>query len=328
MDTSTSLPPNSVFSIMPLPSLTILQWSATGLFTLALAIGIHVAHTSVASKKAQQSRGQSPFFDLPPELRNMVYEHLIEPEQTSHTSQPPHLTDFRRNMNFVARTLRIPPSLLPSVPKPRVIYHHLNRLSLVNRQFQSEFMDVYHRNATFYSTLDASSPGAPQHNVFTNPKASGALSRVRVASLKILATPGISGAFDPREVNSSGDWSLKNQVFEAMESMQVLRSMSLNIQAAGNQLWNPVWLWHFTSQAFKESKVMAFKKMEFTLENWHFREPNHMVRNDDGDWEWRCAMDHYMQDDIPKRLAIREFCGALYDKCDVCEPSEEALGDI
>jgi hypothetical protein len=112
-----------------------------------------------------------------------------------------------------------------------------------------------------------------------------------------------------------------------MESMKVLRDMSLNIQAAGNQLWNPVWLWHFTSQAFKESKVMAFKRMEFTLEGWDFREPNHMIRNEKGEWEWRCSQDHYMQDDISRRLAIREFCGALYDKCEVCEPTE-TMGDI
>ncbi|RDI82966.1 hypothetical protein Vi05172_g6828 [Venturia inaequalis] len=321
-------PSVSVRNIMSTPSSTVLQWSVTALFTLALAIGIHAIHTSLCLKKAPQSQAQSPFFNLPPELRNMVYEHLVVPEPKSRNSLPWSLPSLERSLAFVAKALRLPSSLSPSLPKPRIIYEHLNTLSLVSRQFQSEFMDVYHRNATFYSTLDASSPGAPQHNVFTNPKATGALSRVRVASLKILATPGISGAFDPREVNSSGDWSLKNQVFEAMESMKVLRSMSLNIQAAGNQLWNPVWLWHFTSQAFKESKVMAFKKMEFTLENWHFREPNHMVRNDEGEWEWRCAMDHYMQDDIPRRLAIREFCGALYDKCDVCEPSEEASSDI
>jgi hypothetical protein len=189
-------------------------------------------------------------------------------------------------------------------------------------------MDVYHRNATFYSTLDASSPAAPQHNVFTNAKDAIALSRVRVCALKILATPGISGAFDPREVNLDGEWLLRDKVFAAMESMEVLKDMSLDIQAAGNQLWNPVWLWHFTSQAFKKSKVMAFRRMEFTLENWNFREPNHMVRNKNGDWEWRCGKDHYMQDDIPRRLAIREFCGALYDKCDICEPNEEAMGDI
>jgi hypothetical protein len=257
----------------------------------------------------------------------MVYEYLVEPETTRRAYMLPGLSWYTRHIALIAERLRLPASLSPSIPKGRIIYNHLNTLSLVSRQFQSESLDVYHRNATLYSTLDASSPAAPLHNVFTNPKAAGSLSRVRVCSLKILATPGISGAFDPREVSSDGEWALKDRVFEAMESMEVLRDMSLNIQAAGNQLWNPVWLWHFTSQAFKESKVQAFRRIEFTLENWNFREPNHMIRNDKGDWEWRCAKGHHMQDDIPRRLAIREFCGALYDKCEVCEPTD-TMGDI
>lgn len=206
MEIRPSLP---VRSILSTPISTVLQWSIIGLFSLALAIGIHVIYTRLTSKKAPQSQAQSPFFNLsvlptpqspkfnplttprPPELRNMVYEYLVVPEQTRRTSLPTSLPSLGRFLTFVAKVLRLPASFSPYTSKPRVIYEHLNTLSLVSRQFQSEFMDVYHRNATFYSTLDASSPGAPQHNVFTNPKATGALSRVRVASLKILATPGI-----------------------------------------------------------------------------------------------------------------------------------------
>jgi len=101
--------------------------------------------------------------------------------------------------------------------------------------------------------------------------------------------------------------------------MKELQDMSLSIQACGNQLWNPLWLWHFTSQAFKESKVQAFRWIDFKLEGWTLREPNHLSRNAKGEWEWRCLENHCVQLDEVGNQPVRDFCSTLYAECRTCE---------
>lgn len=189
-------------------------------------------------------------------------------------------------------------------------------MCLVSRQFRDEYMYVFCRCATFHFTLDASI--TPSERPFKI--APETLSRIRKCALRILATPGIVGAFDPRE--ATGDWLLRDKVFEAMEDMKSLTDMTLSIQACGNQLWNPLWLWHFTSQAFKESKVQAFRRIDFTLEGWTLREPNHMARRADGNWEWQCAEGHCVQEDREGQMPVRQFCGALYAECRICDPGD------
>jgi hypothetical protein len=194
-------------------------------------------------------------------------------------------------------------------------------MCLVSKQFKEEYMDIYCRRATFHFTLDASL--APSERPFKI--APHTLSRVRKCALRILATPGIVGAFDPRE--ATGDWLLRDKVFAAMADMKSLRDMTLSIQACGNQLWNPLWLWHFTSQAFKESKIKAFRRIDFTLEGWTLKEPNHMARREDGAWEWRCAEGHMVQEDREGQIPVRQFCGALYAECRICNPSGDEEGE-
>jgi len=170
--------------------------------------------------------------------------------------------------------------------------------------------------ATFNFTLDASD------TTLDRPFNIGAetLSRMRKCALRILATPGIVGAFDPRE--ATGDWLLRDKVFEAMAQMKELQDMSLSIQACGNQLWNPLWLWHFTSQAFKASPIKAFRRIDFRLEGWTLREPNHLARNTKGEWEWRCSAHHCVQPDGHGEQPVRDFCAALYHECRICDQRE------
>jgi hypothetical protein len=144
---------------------------------------------------------------------------------------------------------------------------------------------------------------------------------MRVVRLKILANPGLVDEFDPRR--ATGSWPLRDRVFKLMQNMTNLVDLRLSIEACGNQLWNPIWLWHYTSQAFKLSNVRAFKRMSFDLEGWNMREPNHLERNSHGDWEWRCAANHVVLADTVGHQPVRDFCAAIYAECKICEPDED-----
>jgi len=190
-------------------------------------------------------------------------------------------------------------------------------LTLVNHEIRAEFLQIFRQKAMFRFTLDASHPESA--NLWKIPLS--ILSSMRTVRLKILANPGLVGEFDPRR--ATGDWILRDRVFELMQKMTHLEDLRLSIQACGNQLWNPIWLWHYTSQAFKVSDIQAFKRMSFDLEGWNMREPNHLERNDRGVWEWKCAENHFVLPDTDGPQPIRSFCAAIYAECKVCEAVEE-----
>jgi hypothetical protein len=198
-------------------------------------------------------------------------------------------------------------------------YNHLNNMTLVSKQFGSEFLSTYLIHARPVFTLDASS--TDHENPLGISKES--LRRIKHCTLKILATPGIANAFDPREAEVR-NWELRDAIFASMQQMTQLKSMTLSIQACGNQLWNPLWLWHFTSQAFKESDMRAFKRIDFTMKGWNLREPNHLQRTNGEAWEWLCRYDHFVMKDETGVQPVRKFCSSLYRECKVCEHGEYA----
>jgi len=104
-----------------------------------------------------------------------------------------------------------------------------------------------------------------------------------------------------------------------MEQMERLEFLHLHIQAAGDPLWNPLWLWHYTSQSFKVSETKAFSRITFDLEECKIGVPNHLERNENGKWDWRCASNHFVQDDEVGRQPIRHFCASLYALCTICD---------
>jgi hypothetical protein len=207
------------------------------------------------------------------------------------------------------------------VSKPPTL---LKSLTLVNSQIRDEFLKIFSQKVLFQYTLDASAPDTAP--LWKTP--GHILSTMRTVRLKVLANPGIAEEFDPRRV--TGNWALKDRVFAMVESMTKLEDLRLSIQASGNQLWNPLWLWHYTSQAFKESNVKAFKRMSFDLEglNMHMHEPNHLERSRRGNWEWRCAQDHFLQYDCDGPQDIRQFCSALYAECNICDPDASSSTTI
>ncbi|KAF2431608.1 hypothetical protein EJ08DRAFT_696400 [Tothia fuscella] len=308
-----------------------------GVVTVGVVVAVHLLHKYWSEKRASKNAPPSRLMSLPAELRNEIYSYLLEPEptqapmmrQVAETIMGTPLVNicFTRILAFCRPVLELSPIRLrlPFYTPPRAhstpTYEHLNRMTLASKQFKSEFMDVYCRIFTFNFTLDASD--------ITHEKpfkiGEETLGRMRKCMLKILATPGIVGAFDPRE--APADWLLRDKVFAAMSQMTSLQDMVLSINACGNQLWNPLWLWHFTSQAFKGSPIKAFRRIEFKLEGWTLREPNHLARNPMGEWEWHCSENHCVRVDEETSQPVREFCAALYHECRICDPLPMTDGD-
>jgi hypothetical protein len=188
---------------------------------------------------------------------------------------------------------------------------------------REEFLEVFCQRAEFHFTLDASRADDGDAFWQLSPRVQTA---IRAAKIRILATPGLGGVSDPRVI--TGSWPLRERLFEALDGMTRLQNLELSIQACGNQLWNPIWLWHYTSQSFKESKIYAFRRMSFDLENWNMQEPNHLWRNNAGKWEWRCSKNHLVLPDSVGRQPVREFCGALYAECNICHGDDGSTIDV
>lgn len=198
------------------------------------------------------------------------------------------------------------------------LQRHLNNTRLVSKSFGAEFLTTYLIHANQVFTAEANGMGDNPFGLWQH-----ALPLVKNCTLRLIARPGIANAFNPNHAKVE-HWHLRESIFASMREMTSLRSMTLIIQACGNQLWNPVQLWYFISQAFKTSDIRAFNKVEFTMKDWQIRAPNYMQRTQDG-WEWRCVQGHFASrdhDDLP----IRPFAKKLYAQCRECrymDPSSE-----
>lgn len=201
----------------------------------------------------------------------------------------------------------------------RYMYRSKCPLLFVNRQTYEEFTSVLGRTSTVKLHIkDSNQSDRPLWNM-----SSMMASQIKRCEMKLLATPGMTGSFDPRI--APADWPLGDRAVEEMEGMKSLERMSLQIHACGNQIWNPAWLWHYTCQSFKRSQLAGFKEISFHLkaDGW-FAGENRLCRNDKGQWEWRCPRDHFVRPDTVGTMPIREFCGALYDECDQCSSLDDA----
>lgn len=187
---------------------------------------------------------------------------------------------------------------------------HLNSMRLVSKQFSKEFFTTYLIHAEPIFTAESSGMGENPFGLWQH-----SLPLLKRCTLRLIARPDIANAFNPLHAKIQ-DWSMRDSIFASMRQMTSLQGMTLNIEACGNQLWNPVQLWYFTSQAFKACDVMAFDRIQFTMKDWKMNMPNDMVRTA-GVWEWRCQEGHFVVED-EKEIPIRKWAGRLYKVCDVC----------
>ncbi|KAF2104311.1 hypothetical protein NA57DRAFT_51144 [Rhizodiscina lignyota] len=309
----------------------------------------------------QWTRSVFHFLKLPAELREMVYQSIIDDERNLLDGEPccrpcyparsEKLNDLSKSIvisvsNFITKcslqhllprsfwsfiyfrsrgsTPSTSPSFLQTGDK---IFAHLlvtirrifckrkgTNIVFTNQQMHTEFTSVLCKKSTFKLFIE--DDNHESELLWTiSPAVTEAM---RKCEVHIVATAGMTGCFDPRV--AAADWPLRDKAFSELRKLVGLESMDLRIHARGSQIWNPIWLWHYTSQSFKVCEIKGFKEITFHLEGWSPGE-NKLCRGD-GKWVWRCAKGHFVRDDTPGSMPIREFCKALYDECEEC-PSRQ-----
>tara|TARA_R110002003_G_scaffold107_6_gene8977 strand:- start:7077 stop:7976 length:900 start_codon:yes stop_codon:yes gene_type:complete len=283
-------------------------------------------------KMQEDNKKPFPFLELPQELRDMVYEYLIE--DPSYPT-PPKCPKHASAMNWMLPGRWSSPSQ-SSEPKSS------NWILLANKQIYTEYMDLFCKRATFhltvsphnYQTLNRApaSPSAstPIQNIWSI--APSTLKRLRSCDLQLITTSSMLGVTDPRNMISS-DWTLARQIRQDLTALSNVSNLTLEAKALGDPLWNPLWIWYHACQSFKNMGTPLadttpvgpkLNRMTFSLDTWSPGE-NYMERDAarGGAWTWYCMKGHSVGVDGAGDVTVREFCGKLYQVCRACRPESE-----
>jgi len=266
-----------------------------------------------------------PFMELPPELRDMVYENLLEdPYYPPYRPCPKHRG----------------PSWLPSFNPigagdgRSAQRKQSNWLFLANRQIYAEYMEMLCKKTTFHLTVSPENYTAPvtssEESKKIWPMAASTLKHVRRCDIKLVTTSSMLGVSDPRNMKPD-DWALARQMRSELSEVENIRELNLHVKAVGDPLWNPLWVWYHASQSLKTmgssvSDVSAptgpkFNRITFALDMWSPGE-NYLQRNPENseEWAWWCTNDHFIGPDGGPEVTVRDFCGMLYQQCPTCRP--------
>ncbi|KAF1844172.1 uncharacterized protein K460DRAFT_287877 [Cucurbitaria berberidis CBS 394.84] len=285
-------------------------------------------------KMQYENRKPFPFMQLPQELRDMVYEHLIEDP----VYPPPQL-----RLNHGSSLWMIPGLWSSSAASSRRL-HTSNWIFLANKQVYKECMDVLCKRATFHLTVSphnykpssSSSPPPPSPPHSEDKRlwniSPDTLKDLRTASLNLITTSAMLGVPDPRNMTST-DWTLARHVREELKQLVNVKNLTLDAKALGDPLWNPLWIWYHACQSFKTMGTSAsntsptgpkLNRITFSLDTWSPGE-NYLARHGDEDkWTWFCMQGHGVGLDIGPEMTVREFCGKLYQECRICRPELES----
>ncbi|KAF2743955.1 hypothetical protein M011DRAFT_461213 [Sporormia fimetaria CBS 119925] len=323
--------------------LTILALSLSTIYLLS-----HTLTTMLQNRKPPKP---FPFLHLPPELRDMIFTHLLS-SGTPHYSAPgaenelihawhtgllpPRLTLFQST--FLSRRVR---RLRRN--KPKTIASPAwksNTLLLVSQQVHHEFLSLLTARKTFHLHLSESACSA-----FTSPPASfssdpstyyptpwplplSTLTQLRHVVLT-LTTPPCTSHQDPRHMDP-GTWPLARTIEAYLSSLRAVKTLELRIIADGHPIWNPLWVWYHAIMALRVLENPGFTRMEFVSEppvmdkNWLGRVSGSGANDGEGagkigKWFWCCPMGHALEgSELDGELKIREFCSRLYWDCGVC----------
>lgn len=290
-----------------------------------------------------------PFLRLPPELRDMVYENLLEDPHYP----PPRPCPKRRA-----------PGWLPSMSQSgssdgEDTGHKSNFIFLANKQIYAEYMDLMCKKSTFHLTVtpqnygQSATPADGKKRIWQiSPQI---LKKIRRCDIKLDTTSTMLGVSDPRNMKPE-EWALSRQMRCELSHMESVVEMNLLVKAITDPLWNPLWMWYHATQALRtmgsasdrEQELTAsattdhkrtasteekpsqrsepsggaqFSRIIFSLDQWSPGE-NYLKRDpDSGEWSWWCLKGHCVAP-VGAELTVRQFCGRLYE-CDICHPEDE-----
>ncbi|KAF2466287.1 uncharacterized protein BDR25DRAFT_268714 [Lindgomyces ingoldianus] len=286
------------------------------------------------------------FMDLPPELRDMVYEYLLEDPY-----YPPPPASEKKQISplswiMSSRTGRASVGGRPEARKSNWVF-------LVNRQVYTEYMDLLCKKTVFRLTVSPANypkdiqsitseplPGSQKPRIWRI--APETLQQVKRCDLKLITTSSMLGVPDPRNMTPAS-WGLAKQVREELKEVKNVHELNLHVKAIGDPLWNPLWVWYHASQAFKNTLVLTptstyspslsstytpsppqplgpkLNRITFSLDTWSPGE-NYLSRDADGKWAWWCMAGHCVGFDGEGGMTVREFCARLYADCVTCRP--------
>lgn len=301
------------------------------LLALILPLLIYWAVTTYNKMQAENQK-PFPFLELPQELRDMVYENLLEDPAYP---PPPTCPTHTSTMDWML--LRRWPSASPPPTPPK----RSNWILLANKQIYYEYMEILRKRATFHLTVSpenydpanpALTPPASPTSLHSNhiwKISPDTLKQLRSCDLKLVTTSSMLGVSDPRNMTSS-DWTLARKIRQELTFLTNVKTLTLDAKAIGDPLWNPLWIWYHASQSFKHMGTPQadtvpigpkLNRITFSLDTWSPGE-NYIERDaKNGDqWTWYCMKGHSVGLDSGADMTVREFCVKLYQECHVCRP--------
>lgn len=276
-------------------------------------------------KMHNQNAKPFPFESLPQELRDMVYQNLLEDVSYPSSAARQPASSF----NEMLAGLWAPGNKtqkLVNAPKSS------NWIFLANKQICAEYMDVLCKQGIFHFTVSPENYQSPGQDNRIWQIAPSTFKNVRKASLQLITTSAMLGCTDPRNMKSSS-WELAARLRSEFSRLESCTQLTLDAKAIGDPLWNPLWIWYHSSQSFKDIGTSlsdcptgpTLDKITFSLDTWSPGE-NYLERDEanKGAWTWYCMKGHNVGLDGGSEQTVREFCGMLYRECRTCRPAEES----
>lgn len=297
----------------------------------------------VIKKMQNQNNAPFPFMQLPPELRDMVYENLLEDPHYP----PPRPCPKTRGPSWLSSMAQI-----GSSTDTETTDHKSNFLFLANKQIYAEYMDLMCKKTTFHMMVAPHNYTPPtthaeeQKDIWQiSPQV---LKKIKRCHIKLVTTSTMLGVSDPRNMKPE-EWALAHQIRRQLSEVENISELNLHVKAIGDPLWNPLWVWYHATQALREMgsshhddwtkvdvvgeevKCVAsssaapsgphFNRITFSLDMWSpgenylMRDPSH-----NNQWAWWCLKGHCVGQ-VGTELTVRQFCSWLYD-CPTCYSEE------
>lgn len=236
--------------------------SILGFTFLALVIPlVYFLFRQTMSERQDLNAHHFPFMELPPELRDMVYGYLVE---DPHYPPPAPSTPGSPLLKWLI------PSQWPSAqPTQEEKKLKGSWMFLANKQLYAEFTEVECKKATFHLSVTPANypksvPITPTSTAITSTPdpttpslwkiKPSTLNAIRKCDIKLVISSAMLGVPDPRNM-APDSWTLAHKVRAELKHLSKVQELNMHVQAIGDPLWNPLWVWYHASQSFKNMGV-------------------------------------------------------------------------